>query len=428
MTKDFDIILFGATGFTGQIVARFLLQDAESAVDGPNALKWAIAGRNAKKLEDVKRTLKQKVPSVSASIIDSIPVVVADVKNEQQVVDMVKRTKVLMTLAGPYAFYGEPIVKACAENGVHYCDLTGELLWIDKMWGKYNDVAKKTGAVLIHSCGVTAVASDMAVALLADSVRKNKQSETSAVTLCYTQMKGGLSGGAMAGVFNMMETASMDDLNKMNDPFFLTDAKTIERKNKAGLTKLNTGSFGIKKEKDLKLWSSYFLYGGANSATVHRTNFLLNDAYSDKFVYRERSAIGGFFSQIGNTIGTSFGGMFLFFKWTRALIKLSTPKPGEGPPEEEMKKNEFSAKAAAYDANGKLAARLTMAGKGDPGYIVTSYIVMECAIALAKGEFAAPCAGFQTPASALGLNLAKRLNDKKIVAFDVKTSRDPPLE
>ncbi|KAJ0412311.1 hypothetical protein ATCC90586_009501 [Pythium insidiosum] len=422
MSKEFDVIVFGATGFTGALVARYLLQDSEAAVGAPQAIKWAIAGRSEKKLEQTKQELKKRVPSVPAETVDAIPSVVADSSDDAQMVAMVQRTKVVLTLVGPYMLYGERLVKACAENGVHYCDLTGETLWIEKMMNKYAAAAEKSGAVILNCCGFESVPSDLSTFVITEAVHKHKQTETSKVTLCFRSMDGGVSGGTLASVFTILETSTNADLQRAQNPFFLTDAATQDEKKRSGVQRANAGSMLLKKETDLNFWSSYFIGGSVNSAIVHRSNYLLKGRYGDRFVYRERGAIGGFFAQLALTVGIAIGGVLLYFSWTRALVKMLAPKPGQGPSEAAMAKGHFVAKVVAYDAAGQLAARLTTVGKGDPGYMMTSQVIAECALCLAKGEFASSSVkgGFHTTASALGPRLVTRLQQKQIMKFNVE--------
>ncbi|TMW67005.1 hypothetical protein Poli38472_012121 [Pythium oligandrum] len=421
--KEFDVIVYGATGFTGVLVARYLHQEHESTIGAPNAIKWAIAGRNANKLQAVKDELKLKVPLVPASMIDAIPVVVADSSNEEQVVDMVLKTKVVLTVVGPYHFYGEPIVKACAENGVHYCDLSAETLWIERMMQKYEAAAKKTGAILVNCCGFDSTPSDLTTLLLTDSVKKHNNSGTSKVSICFTELETGVSGGTFASVISTLETSKTKDLLRIRDPYLLTDEKNKAQKKKDRLARANKSSIGIKYEKELRRWSSFFAGGDINAAIVHRSNYLQNNAYGDKFVYRERMAVGGFFKQILMTVGVTFGGIFLYAGPTRALIKRMLPPPGEGPSEEVMKNGKFIAQGVAYDDAGAVAACSTTIGVGDPFYSMTSKVITETAFCLAKGELASmdvKNGGFFTPASAAGVHLAQRLHEKNIMRIDVQ--------
>ncbi|TMW66994.1 hypothetical protein Poli38472_012110 [Pythium oligandrum] len=422
--KEFDVIVYGATGFTGALVARYLLQEPESLPDAPSAIKWAIAGRSTKKLQAVKDQLKLKVSSVDAAVIDAIPVVVADSSDEKQLVDMVLKTKVVLTVVGPYQLYGEALVKACAENGVHYCDLTGEALWIDRMVHKYDAAAKKSGAILINCCGFDSVPSDLTAMLLADSVTKTKNTSTAEVSIYFTDLDTGLSGGTLASAFATFDNSTSAELARMKDPFLLCDEKTQAQKKAAGLTRANQSSMGLKYEKDLGRWSSFFVGGDMNAAIVHRSNFLQKNAYGDTFVYRERMSSGGLIKQVLTTVGVAIGGMFLYFNLTRALVRRFVPKPGEGPSEEVMQNGKLVAQGLAYDGAGVLVARSTTIGTSDPFYSMTSKVIAETAFCLAKDELAnsnVQRGGFFTPASAVGVHLAKRLHDKRIMTVDVKS-------
>jgi short subunit dehydrogenase-like uncharacterized protein len=415
-SKPYDIVVFGATGFTGALIARYLLQSPD------HGLTWAIAGRNAQKLENVKHALKEKLPHVAAETIDAVPVLVADSSDEAQLTQLVQQTKVVLTVVGPYKLYGELLVKVCAENGTHYCDLTGEIIWIDAMIAKYEAAAVKSGAILVHCCGFESVPSDLTTFLLADAVKKTTNAPPSEITLAFTGLKGEASGGTLASVFTILETSTTAELVKSRNPFVLTDDKTRAQKDADGLTKKNSGSLAIKKEKDLGKWSSFFIGGSVNQTVVHRSNFLQQNAYGEKFVYRERGAMGGWFAQLGMTLGIMIGGVLLYFSWTRALIKKLAPQPGQGPSEEVMANGKFVAKAVAYDSHGKLAARATVVGAGDPGYGMTSKVITEAAICLAKRELTSANlkGGFHTTASALGHNMVKRLQDKHIITFDIQ--------
>jgi short subunit dehydrogenase-like uncharacterized protein len=420
--KAFDVVVFGATGFTGSLVARYLAAEAESALGGsPDTLKWAIAGRSEAKLRQVKQTLKDKVPEVAPELIDALPTVVADSADEQSLVAMVKQTKVVLSLVGPYTLYGSLLVKACAENGVHYCDLTGEILWVSDMVAKYQTAAEKSGAILINCCGFESIPSDLTAFLIADKIQEKYNSKTSQVDLYFSTLKGEASGGTLATIFTMMETSTSKQLIASRNPFFLTDAVTMATKKEERLVGANTGSMAIKHDKTMGLWSSFFVGASVNQAIVHRSNFLLHGKYGDKFVYRERMAIGGLFAQIVATLGIAVVGVMLYFWPTRALLKRLARSPGEGPSEESMRDGYFIVDAAGYSEDGKLAVKAKTIGTGgDPGYRLTSRIISECAMCLAKGEVAAAKGGFYTPASALGHHLAGRLERKKFVKFELK--------
>lgn len=423
MSKRFDIIVYGATGFTGSLVARYLAAEAESALSSPSALKWAIAARSEAKLAQVKEQLKNKLPDVAPQLIDEIPVVVADSGDEQSLVAMVRQTKVVVSLVGPYKLYGELLVKACAENGVHYCDLTGEIVWVEEMTRKYAQTAEKSGAVLVNCCGFESIPSDLTTFLVTDRIQQKLNAATSTVDFYFTEFKGEASGGTLASVFAILETSSTKQLVASRNPFFLTDEKTLAEKQAAGLVSPNTSGIAIRYDKVMGFWHSLFMGGSVNQAVVHRSNHRLQGKYGDKFVYHERMAIGGFFMQLLATFGTAMVGIMLYFRLSRALLKRLARAPGQGPSEESMLQGYFVAEAAGYSEDGKLAVKAKTVGSGDPGYRLTSRLISECAFCLAKGEFGASSSlkgGFYTPASAFGHKLADRLQTKKFITFELK--------
>ncbi|CAH0481931.1 unnamed protein product [Peronospora belbahrii] len=230
MEQRYHVIVYGATGFTGSLVTRYLITESESALTNPKALKWAIAARSEAKLSKIKEILKTKLPTVAPQLIDSIPVIVANSKDKESLVEMVQQTKVLVSLVGPYKLYGELLIKACVDNGVHYCDLTGEIVWIEEMTAKYAAIAAKTGAVVVNCCGFESIPSDITTYLICDRIQQKLNSYTSKVDIYYTKLKGEPSGGTLASIFAIMETSSTKQLLASQNPFFLTDEKTIEEK------------------------------------------------------------------------------------------------------------------------------------------------------------------------------------------------------
>ncbi|CEG39964.1 saccharopine dehydrogenase [Plasmopara halstedii] len=423
MSSRFDIIVYGATGFTGSLVARYLITESESSFGNPGGFKWAIAGRNKVKMMQLKELLKEKLSEIAPSLIDEIPIIVADSGDEKSLASMVQSTKVVMSLVGPYKLYGELLVKACAEYGVHYCDLTGEIIWIKEMTIKYAAVAAKSGAILVNCCGFESIPSDLTTFLVADRIQQKYKTITSTIDLYFTDIKGEASGGTMASVFAIMEMSTNKQLLASRNPYFLTDETTILKKQQMGLVAPNTSGIGVHYDKIVGLWHSWFIGGTVNQAIVHRSNYLLQNKYGDTFVYHERMAIGGLFIQLLTTIGTVFMGILLYFGWTRALLKRLSPAPGQGPSEETMLQGYFVAQAVGYSNDGKLVVKAKTVGSGDPGYRLTSRLISECAFCLAKSEFNESISlqgGFYTPASAFGHKLANRLHSKKFLTFELK--------
>lgn len=426
LDKPFDLVVFGATGFTGALVARYLLQEPESST-APNALRWALAARSQSKLDAVKEELKQKLPGVAAAAIDAVPTLLADSSDERSLVAMVQQTRVVLSVVGPYKLYGSLLVKACAENGVHYCDLTGELLWVEEMVATYQAAAQRTGAILVNCCGFESIPSDLTAFLIADKIRAQDAATTTAkIDLYFTKLKGAASGGTLASVFTVMETASSRDLKRSRHPFFLTDERTRAEKASAQLVKPNATSPKVEYDSFFQRWSSLFIGGSVNQAIVHRSNFLLDGLYGNRFVYRERMAAkSGYWANVLATAGYVLLGVLVYFRFTRWVLKQVAPAPGQGPSEDVMRNGFFVAEAVGYAAadESKPVVRATTVGAGDPGYSLTSKLISECAFCLAKGELQSASVrggGFYTPASAFGHHIANRLDSKKFITFKVE--------
>lgn len=423
MSAPFDVVVFGATGFTGALIAKHLITEPESALGSTTAVKWALAGRSETKLEALKRQLKQQLPQVNSELIEAIPVVTADSHDEASLLALAKQTKVVLSLVGPYTLYGELLVKVCAENGVHYCDLTGEMLWVREMIRKYQRSAVASGAVLVNSCGVDSVPSDLIAYLLATQIHKRRGDDvgTGRVDFLITETGGGVSGGTFASVMQIVEGKTSDQLSQTCNPFVLTDEHTIKQKQLDGLVHANSPTFRITFDKTLGQWTSLFLGQFMNQAVVHRSNYLLDNLYGPRFVYGERFAIGGFLSQLLVTSGSFIVTAMMYFSWTRKLFKKLGPAPGEGPSEQQLRDGCFVIDANGYTEDGELAAQLKAVSRGDPGYILTSRLITESAFCLAKGELRhAVHGGFYTTAAAFGHTLSDRLHAKKFMTFDFK--------
>ncbi|KAI9913206.1 hypothetical protein PsorP6_005980 [Peronosclerospora sorghi] len=401
---------------------RHLATESESALNNPNVLKWAVAARNKAKLAQLKEQLKPKLPNISPSDIESIPEIIADSSDEESLTKMVQQTKVIMSVVGPYKLYGELLVKVCAENGVHYCDLTGEMIWIKEMISKYEATATKTGAVLVNCCGFESIPSDLATLLISDRIQQKLNLSTSRIDMYFTDLKGEASGGTIASVFAICEY-SYKQLLATRNPYYLTDEKTIKEKEAAGLIKPNTVSTMVRYDKVKGFWHSQFIGAALNQIIVHRSNHILQNKYGKNFVYQERLANGGLFKQLLASFGLLVGSIMLCFSWVRALLKHIVRAPGQGPSEMSMLHGYFIAEAVGYSSDGKLAVEAKVMGTGDPGYSLTSRLISECAFCLAKdefGELSSLKGGFYTPASAFGHKLADRLQTKKLITFELK--------
>jgi len=390
MEKDFDIIIYGATGFTGQLCVKYL---SENATD----IKWGIAGRNKKKLQKVLSDL-----SIDVSIF------IADSDDQEALDQITNKTKVILTTAGPFHRYGSKLVKSCVKNSSHYVDITGESFWIREMIDKHHDEASSKGVRIIPACGYDSLPSDLGSYF----VRKKVKGPIKRIESFHAG-QGGVSGGTTETGF------SMGDLNldkKMNDPFVLNPAESISKEQRAK----SSDMIGIKYNKTIKAWTGPFIMAIMNTRVVRRSATLLDErqeGYSLYFTYQEHA----FYKKLSTTFLVSF--MTLLFGFIiktplRKIVRPLLPKPGEGPSEETMNNGFFDSLFSAQLEDGSVET-YRVHGKGDPGYRVTSKFVCESALTLIKESDSLPggkdYGGILTPSTGLGDPLIKRLSDNGII-------------
>ena len=262
MTKDYDIVIYGATGFTGKLCAKYLSENA-------NGINWAIAGRNKEKLEDVKKEFSLDVD-----------IFIAESDDEEALDQITNKTKVILTTAGPFHRYGSKLVKSCVKNSSHYVDITGESFWIREMIDKHHDEASSKGVRIIPACGYDSLPSDLGSYF----VRKKVKGPIKRIESFHAG-QGGVSGGTTETGF------SMGDLNldkKMNDPFVLNPAESISKEQRAK----SSDMIGIKYNKTIKAWTGPFIMATANTRVVRRTEALLSlrqESYGSNFTYQEHA-------------------------------------------------------------------------------------------------------------------------------------------
>jgi len=388
MEKIYDIIIWGASGFTGRLAVDYIYKN-----QGNSNLTWAVAGRNESKISEV---LDGK----------DIPILIADSHDKESLVDLVKQTKVILTTVGPYARYGSELVEACAENGTHYCDLTGEVHWMRHMISKYQKTAKESGAKIVHTCGFDSIPSDIGVYFLQKNMRELHGVNAKQIKYRTRGFSGGASGGTVDSLMSMMEQAKKDSsiLKIIANPYALND----KHKGLDGPDKMSPYF-----DDDFDAWVGPFIMAGINTRVVRRTNELLDNIYGEDFEYNEGSITGkGPKGLIGaTTSGMVTGGMagMAAFSPTRSILKSFLPKPGEGPSEETMENGYFEIELLGiHPTDRSKDMRVWIHGDKDPGYKSTAKMISESALSLAQDELSVG-GGFWTPASAMGDNLIDRL-------------------
>lgn len=403
--REFDIIVWGASGFTGRLVAEYLLR--QYGTDGE--VRWAIAGRNESKLEAVRSEL------VAGGDADAIPIVVADSHHEESLAAMVARTSVICTTVGPYARYGTELVQACVAAGTHYCDLCGEPQWIRAMIDRFEPEAQRSGARIVNCCGFDSIPSDIGVFYLQQQMDERFGSPASQVQLVVQNMKGAASGGTIASLMNVLEQASKDkDLRRLlANPYTLNPEG--ERQGPDGRDQA-----GAVFNRELEAWTGPFVMAAINTRVVRRSNAVMGYPYGRDFRYSESMLTGsgplGWFK--ANSIAAALGGMAVgsAFGPTRSLLKKILPEPGDGPNDEQREAGFYRLLLLGAHAQGTLKVRVT--GDRDPGYGSTSKMLGESAVCLAKDSLKTE-GGMWTPASAMGEALLERLTAHAGLTFEV---------
>jgi|TARA_B110000093_G_scaffold22538_1_gene20737 short subunit dehydrogenase-like uncharacterized protein len=408
MTKpSFDLIVYGATSFVGQILTRYLVEH----VGVNKTVNWAIAGRSASKLDALKTSL--------GTAGDDLTVIIADADNADALAHMAKSTRVIATTVGPYALYGEALVKACAENGTDYCDLCGEAYWIKRMIVKYADAAKQSGARIVSCCGFDSIPSDLGVHFLQQHGQQRFGRYFNSIKLAVNAMKGGASGGTLASMIEAVKAAKSDPkLRKdMNNPYILCPEIPDLRHPQVSIK-------GPAYDADFQRWSAPFIMEAINARVVLRSNMLLGMAYGDDFLYREQMITGkgfkGRLSAIGLTAGLGLFAVTVIINPLRAFMqRFVLPKPGEGPSPEAQLAGYFDLSLLGKNEDGKIL-KVRVTGDRDPGYGCTAKMLAQASLCLAFDITQEQCnGGFWTPATAMGDQLTDRLTQHAGMTFTI---------
>ena len=384
MQKDIDIIIYGATGFTGKLCVKYF-QSLDTTVT------WAMAGRNLTKLEKVAEENQTKVE-----------ILIADSDDEKALDNLTSRARVILSTTGPFHRYGSKLVASCIKNHTHYVDITGENFWVKDLIEKHHKEASAKGIRIIPSCGFDSIPSDLGTFFAAKALSQPiKRIES------FHSYQGGASGGTLETMFSMGELDLGDDLT---DPFLLNPEDSYSNKQK----QLSSDRIGIARKPEINAWSGPFIMATANTRVVRRTEALLalrQESYGTDFTYQEHAFHKSWFSAIKSLVLTGLSVLVLLSPLKR-LVKPFLPKPGEGPSESVQENGWFDCKYIVETEEGTKKV-FNMSGKGDPGYKVTSKLVSECALCLIEDLERLPggpeYGGILTSAAGLGSPLITRL-------------------
>ena len=386
MAREFNVIVYGATGYTGRLVAEYL----STAYPGADKPKWAMAGRSLAKLEEVRDLIGAPADT---------PLVTADAEDPASIRAMCNRATVILTTVGPYQLYGSDLVAACAETGTAYVDLCGEPAWMAEMIEKHHATAQKTGARIVFSCGFDSIPFDLGVLTLQEAAIAKFGAPAPRVKCRVRSMKGTFSGGTAASLKATMAAAARNPglIGVLTNPFALTPGFTGPSQPKGLLPEY---------DRTIDSWVAPFVMAAINTKNVHRTNFLLGARYGADFVYDEMVVAG--LGEMGKAAA-------------EALAKMNPfggdkgPKPGEGPSKEEREAGSYDVLFIGEMADGgRIDAVVT--GDKDPGYGSTSKMIAESALCLVQ-DMADAKGGIWTPGAIMGPQLRARLIAKAGLTF-----------
>tara|TARA_B100000161_G_C33544895_1_gene412507 strand:- start:734 stop:1942 length:1209 start_codon:yes stop_codon:yes gene_type:complete len=398
--KQFDIIIWGASSFTGKLVTEYIFNKY-----GSSKIKWAIAGRNLDKLEKVRSQVADK----------DIPIFIADSFDEDSLSKFVKKTKVVCSTVGPYSLYGTKLVKVCLENNTNYCDITGEAHWIRTLIDNFHEEARSKKIKIVNSCGFDSIPSDMGVYFIQNEIKKVYKNYAKSIKMRVAGIRGGISGGTYGSINNLLKEAYADRnvFKVLNNPYGLNPKDKMEGMDKKDLRKIIF-------DKESNSWIYPFIMAGINTKIVRRSNALSNFKYGKDFRYEEATmsgkGISGFWKAILAVFPLAMVGLnpnsFL-----KKIVNSFMPKPGEGPGLEKRKNGFYNLRFyVTIDDKNKAFAKVI--GDSDPGYDSTSKMLAESALCLAFDRLPENY-GVVTPSFSMGDKLLDRLNHNAGLKFEL---------
>ena len=405
MDTLFDTVVFGATGFTGRLVAEYL--NARYGVGGP--VTWAIAGRDRDKLAEVRELIG--APS-------SLPLLEAEATSPTSMAALARRARVVISTVGPYQRYGEPLVRACAEAGTDYVDLCGEPAWMAKMIAQYEGTAKSSGARIVFSCGFDSIPFDLGVVFLQDEALRRYGAPLTRVRGRVRVLKGTFSGGTIASALATIEAAGQDPAvaGTLRDPFALTPGVRGPEQPDSDEATYDDAA---------QSWTTPFVMAAINTRNVHRTHALLGHPWGRDFVYDERTLTGdgprGELRAKGLARNIRLQQRLLGWAPTRALLRrYALPKPGQGPSAEQRERGRYELLFIGDTAHGQ-RLRAVVKGDRDPGYGSTCKLLAESALCLGSQiDRARTAGGIWTPGAAMGMTLLQRLQERAGLTFAIE--------
>lgn len=405
--REFDLVLFGATGFVGRLTAHHLAEHA------PEGVRIALAGRSSDRLEAVRRELPEQARRW--------PLLVLDALDESAVAGLAERTRVVCTTVGPYARYGMPLVSACARAGTHYCDLTGEVLFVRDSIDANHEAARASGARLVHACGFDSIPSDLGVLVTARAAAGAGDGTLGETLLHVRSLRGGVSGGTIDSMRQQVIVTGSDPARRRiaTDGHSLSPDRAAEPPARAPRPKPTSvldrlaRQVPVRHDAGTGQWAAPFFMASFNTRIVRRSNSLTNWSYGRDLRYDEVMDTGSGPLGAARAAATAamLGGLFagMSFGPTRYVLDRFLPQPGDGPSEQSRARGRFVMDIEAATTSGA-RYRTRVAAPYDPGYAGTAIMLGQSALALALDtDHLPPASGVLTPAVALGSLLVSRL-------------------
>ncbi len=394
--RPYDVVLYGASGFVGRQTVAYFAQHA-------GRVRWALAGRSETRLRAARDAAGKGAAKAG--------LIVADAADAKALVTLAAQTRVVLSTAGPFALYGSALVAACVKQRTHYCDITGETPWVRAMIDAHHAKAARDATRIVPCCGFDSVPSDLGALLVALAVQHESGEACVRIKACHS-VSGGLNGGTLASLLNIAESGAMKGLA---DPFLLNPAGS------APTDRADHADMQVPRhDSDFKAWLAPFVMAAINTRIVRRSAALAardsDSPYADGFVYQEALRTGrgakGAALAAAMSAGLGAGVVGMRLGAVRAAMRRMLPAPGEGPSERAMDGGSFRCELIGESANGhRVHGRIS--GRGDPGNRATTVFLCESALALAGDARRLPGGaargGVLTPATALGLVLARRL-------------------
>ena len=385
--REFDVIVFGASGYTGKLVAEYMGKE----YGNDESISWAIAGRNKDKLSSVKKDL---------NLNERVSIIEVDSTNKDSLDSMTSSAKCILTTVGPYQLYGSSLVQSCSENGTDYVDLTGEPGWMYEMINAHQDTAKKSGARIVFSCGFDSIPFDLGVYFVQQAAQEKYGKPAKHVRGRVKAMNGEFSGGTIASLGATMATLKEKPelIQVLSNPFSLTEGFE-------GPAQLDDSKVLL--DEKLNMWVAPFVMAPINTKNIHRSNALLGHAYGEDFCYDEMMIAGE--GEEGKQMADAMNS-------SNPMGGDNLPQPGEGPSKESREQGNYDVLFFADFDEGSIEARVT--GDMDPGYGSTSKMIAESALCLIQ-DCEDLSGGMYTPAPAMGEKLIKRLTKNAGLTFDI---------